>query len=165
MSALARTRVATPLGAFVVLADGDGLRWGDFEDTGRLGRLLGHVAAEEGDPFGAGAALEAYFAGDLGALAALPVAPGGTDFQRSVWGALRAIPPGATRSYGRLAAAAGRPGAARAAGAANGANPVSLVVPCHRVVGADGRLTGYGGGLDRKRRLLAHEGAVVGRPR
>ncbi len=92
---------------------------------------------------------------------------GGTAFQRRVWGALREIPPGRTRSYGQLAAAAGRPRAARAAGAANGANPVSLVVPCHRVVGADGRLTGYGGGLERKRWLLAHEAgaAADGHPR
>ncbi len=164
MSGLVRTRVATPLGAFVVLAESGGLRWGDFEDTGRLERLLGGAGSgplPAGDPFGAGEALAAYFAGDVGALGGLPVAARGTVFQRSVWRALGDIPPGGTRSYAQLAAAAGHPGAARAAGAANGANPVSLVVPCHRVVGADGRLTGYGGGLERKRWLLAHEGADV----
>jgi len=164
VSALARTRVATPLGAFIVLADAAGLRWGDFEDTGRLERLFAGGAAVRvwnGDPIGVGDALGAYFGGDLGALAALPAHAGGTRFQRMVWSALREIPPGQTRSYAQLAAGIGRPGAARAAGAANAANPVSLVVPCHRVLGADGSLTGYGGGLERKRWLLAHEGAAA----
>ncbi|RMH45319.1 MAG: methylated-DNA--[protein]-cysteine S-methyltransferase [Deltaproteobacteria bacterium] len=105
-------------------------------------------------------ALAAYFAGDVGALAAVDAAPRGTPFQLAVWHALRAIPPGATWTYAQLAARVGRPRAARAVGAANGANPVSLVLPCHRVIGASGRLTGYGGGIDRKRWLLVHEGAL-----
>jgi methylated-DNA-[protein]-cysteine S-methyltransferase len=87
----------------------------------------------------------------------LPLALGGTEWQRTVWRALMEIPFGETRSYGQLAAVAGRPGAARAAGRANGTNPIPLVVPCHRVIGADGSLTGYGGGMHIKERLLAHE--------
>jgi methylated-DNA-[protein]-cysteine S-methyltransferase len=86
----------------------------------------------------------------------------GTSFQRSVWAALRTIRCGETTSYGRLAAMLGRPKAMRAVGMANGSNPVSIIVPCHRVIGADSSLTGYGGGVERKRWLLQHEGAVFG---
>ncbi|TMA44133.1 MAG: methylated-DNA--[protein]-cysteine S-methyltransferase, partial [Deltaproteobacteria bacterium] len=86
------------------------------------------------------------------------VDPGGTEFQRRVWGALRKVPPGRTVSYGELARAVGAPGAARAVGAANGSNPVGIVIPCHRVIGADGSLTGYAGGVERKEWLLGHEG-------
>lgn len=102
--------------------------------------------------------LAAYFDAALTAFD-LPLAPYGTPFRRRVWSALREIPYGATTTYGRLAAAIGNPAASRAVGLANGRNPISIVVPCHRVVGADGSLTGYGGGLDRKRVLLALEGA------
>ena len=105
-------------------------------------------------------ALEAYFDGDLHAATTAPVAANGTAFQSEVWAALRLIPIGATTSYGALAAQLGRPKAMRAVGLANGANPIAIFVPCHRVVGADASLTGYGGGLDRKRWLLAHENAV-----
>jgi methylated-DNA-[protein]-cysteine S-methyltransferase len=91
----------------------------------------------------------------------LTVTTGGTDFQRTVWKALRAIPAGETRTYGQLAAAIGSPRAVRAAGLANGQNPVAVIVPCHRVIGANGTLTGYAGGLARKRWLLAHEGVAV----
>jgi len=104
-----------------------------------------------------GDALDAYLAGDLAALDALRVSLRGTDFQRRVWSALRAIPAGTTASYGDLARTVGAPRAVRAVGAANGANPVSIIVPCHRVIGSDGSLTGYGGGIDRKAWLLAHE--------
>jgi methylated-DNA-[protein]-cysteine S-methyltransferase len=104
-------------------------------------------------------ALDAYFAGDLRALAALPIDPGGSDFQRAVWNALRSVAPGETVSYGALARAVGRPQAARAVGAACGANPVWLVVPCHRAIGSDGHLVGYAAGLERKSWLLAHERA------
>jgi len=107
-------------------------------------------------------ALEAYFAGDLSAIDDLPVMTTGTAFQSEVWAALRDIPAGSTTSYGALAARIGRPKAVRAVGLANGANPIGVVVPCHRVIGADASLTGYGGGLDRKRWLLAHEGANDG---
>jgi methylated-DNA-[protein]-cysteine S-methyltransferase len=102
-------------------------------------------------------ALAAYFDGDLDAIGCLPTAANGTAFQLSVWAALREIPVGQTISYGALAARIGRPKAVRAVGLANGANPIAIVVPCHRVIGADASLTGYGGGLDRKRWLLAHE--------
>lgn len=101
--------------------------------------------------------LEEYFAGERREFS-LALAPAGTDFQKSVWQALRGIPYGATMSYGELAARIGNPRAVRAVGLANGRNPISIVVPCHRVIGADGSLTGYGGGLERKRFLLALEG-------
>ncbi len=90
----------------------------------------------------------------------IPIDPEGTDFQLSVWNALRKIPRGQTRSYGEIARAIGRPNAVRAVGAANGSNPVAIVVPCHRVIGANGTLTGYGGGLEKKMWLLEHEGAA-----
>ena len=103
------------------------------------------------------AALAAYFAGDLCAIDALEVEPEGTPFQRSVWAALRTIPAGTTWSYAELARAVGHPAATRAVGAANGRNPIALVVPCHRVIASDGTLGGYGGGLEMKRWLLRHE--------
>lgn len=103
------------------------------------------------------AAVRAYFAGDFSGLAELPVNGGGTPFQQQVWAALREIPAGETRSYGDIAARIGRPGAARAVGLANSLNPINLAVPCHRVVGSTGALTGYGGGIARKHWLLAHE--------
>jgi methylated-DNA-[protein]-cysteine S-methyltransferase len=102
-------------------------------------------------------ALAAYFDGALRALDTVSTITGGTDFQRAVWAALRDIPPGETESYGRLAARIGHPAASRAVGAANGANPVAIIVPCHRVIGASGSLTGFGGGLPRKAWLLEHE--------
>jgi methylated-DNA-[protein]-cysteine S-methyltransferase len=101
-----------------------------------------------------------YFAGDLRALDRIPVAPVGTPFQLAVWAALRAIPAGRTRSYLEIAVAVGRPAAVRAVGAANGHNPIAIVVPCHRVIASDGSLHGYGGGLPRKAWLLRHEGAL-----
>jgi O-6-methylguanine DNA methyltransferase len=104
----------------------------------------------------AGEQLDSYFAGDLTAFD-LPLAPGGTPFQQGVWSALVEIPFGETVSYGSLATRLGRPGAARAVGLANGSNPISIIIPCHRVIGSDGRLTGYGGGIDRKAWLLDHE--------
>jgi methylated-DNA-[protein]-cysteine S-methyltransferase len=110
-------------------------------------------------------ALDAYFAGDLGGLAGLPIDPGGSEFQRAVWSALRSVPAGGTVSYGALARAIGKPHAARAVGAACGANPVWLVVPCHRAIGSDGHLVGYAAGLERKSWLLAHERARLNEPR
>ncbi|WP_069886103.1 methylated-DNA--[protein]-cysteine S-methyltransferase [Streptomyces luteocolor] len=104
--------------------------------------------------------LAAYFAGELTEFD-LPLRLDGTPFQRTVWHELRRIPYGETRTYGELAEALGRPGASRAVGLANGKNPIGVIVPCHRVVGADGSLTGYGGGLDRKQRLLAFEGGAA----
>lgn len=104
-------------------------------------------------------AMAQYFAGDLAAIDQIPVASAGTTFQQEVWSALRAIPAGTTLSYGTLAQRLGRPKAFRAVGRANGANPISIVVPCHRLIGSDGSPTGYGGGIERKRWLLTHEGA------
>lgn len=103
--------------------------------------------------------LDAYFRGDLSALDRIRTRAVGTDFQQSVWSELRQIPAGETRSYGAMARRLGQPGASRAVGLANGSNPIAVVVPCHRVIGADGSLTGFGGGIPRKRWLLEHEGA------
>lgn len=113
---------------------------------GRVGSLLSACACQ----------LEEYFAGRR-TVFEVPLALEGTAFQLEVWGALRGIPFGRTVSYGEIARMVGRPAAARAVGAADGANPVSIIIPCHRVIGADGRLTGYGGGLNRKEWLLRHE--------
>lgn len=116
----------------------------------------------EAEPFTAAAGqLDAYFAGVLTRFD-LPLAPAGSEFQQRVWAALQEIPYGQTESYGKLAARVGSPGGARAVGLANGKNPISIIIPCHRVVGADGSLTGYGGGLDRKKQLLDLETRVVG---
>src|SRR5262245_31790233 len=104
--------------------------------------------------------LKAFFAGDLEAIDKIEVESAGTPFQRKVWSTLRKIPAGKTWTYTQLAARAGKPAAIRAAGAANGLNPISVVVPCHRVIGRDGSLPGYGGGLPRKEWLLTHEGAL-----
>jgi len=127
---------------------------------GHLRRHLGPATVEDRAEIAATESLRRYFAGDLTALDDIEVTVLGTEFQRAVWHELRHIRPGTTRSYGELAARIGRPAAVRAVGAANGANPVPVVLPCHRVIGQDGSLTGYGGGLDRKRWLLAHEGAA-----
>ncbi|WP_439817545.1 methylated-DNA--[protein]-cysteine S-methyltransferase [Zavarzinia sp. CC-PAN008] len=159
----------TPLGDALLVWDGDGilrgLDWADCAD--RLARLMarhcpGLAPRQAPPPDALSNALDAYFAGSLGALSAVRWATGGTAFQQSVWQALVRIPAGRTQSYAAVAATAGRPGAMRAAGAANGANPISLVVPCHRVIGSDGTLTGYAGGLPRKAWLLRHEGALRG---
>lgn len=116
----------------------------------------------EAEPFKAAAdQLDAYFAGERTAFD-LPLAPRGSEFQQRVWAGLLEIPYGQTESYGELAERIGSPGAARAVGLANGKNPIGIVIPCHRVVGANGSLTGYGGGLDRKKQLLDLELAVSG---
>ena len=104
--------------------------------------------------------LSRYFAGDVSVLDPIPVELNGTPFQKNVWQALRRIPGGTTISYAELAKRIGEPSAVRAVGTANGANPVAVIVPCHRVIGSNGKLTGYGGGLDRKQWLLEHEGVV-----
>jgi O-6-methylguanine DNA methyltransferase len=157
-------RRPSPVGEMLLLSDADGaLRALDFADyEPRLHALLrrhyGDFTAEPGSaPAAVIEALDRYFDGELDAIDALPTATGGTAFQRQVWTALRAIPAGATCSYGQLAAQLGRAGSSRAVGLANGANPVAIVVPCHRVIGANGGLTGYGGGLPRKQWLLDHE--------
>ena len=157
---------ASPLGTILLVHDAAGhLRALDFHDyETRMRRLLrlhyGAVSLTRAPaPAHTIAALDRYFAGDFAALEASPVATVGTPFQRTVWQALRTIAVGETRTYGALAAQLGSPGAMRAVGLANGANPVAIVVPCHRVIGANGTLTGFGGGLPRKQWLLDHEGA------
>jgi O-6-methylguanine DNA methyltransferase len=160
-------QIGTPLGdALVAVDERDVLRalfFADFEE--RMHRSLrsqyGAMPLEAGRvPEPVREALSAYFDGDQAALSGLAWATGGTPFQRKVWAALSDIPSGTTLSYGALAARLGMPKAVRAVGFANGANPISVVVPCHRVVGANGSLTGYGGGLHRKRWLLTHESAL-----
>jgi len=160
-------RLPTPIGEAVLVTDEEGrLRvfdWTDHEPRMRvlLRRQYGAQEPAEGAaPKTMRRAVDAYFAGDLAALRTIPWETGGTGFQRAVWKALTAIPAGATLSYGALAAKLGMPKAVRAVGLANGANPISVVVPCHRVIGANGSLTGYGGGLERKRWLLEHERAA-----
>ena len=149
----------TPIGRLAIVADDGRLRaLGWLEGHARMERTLGGaVLVPASNPGGLTAALRAYFAGDLHAIDGLPVEAPGTEFQRSVWRALRTIPCGETLSYSALARRIGKPAAVRAVGLANGANPVGIVVPCHRVIGASGALTGYGGGIERKRWLLAHE--------
>jgi methylated-DNA-[protein]-cysteine S-methyltransferase len=123
-----------------------------------LRRHYGHAEPRPGRvPAAIGDALRAYFDGEVEAITRLAARTNGSVFQRRVWDALRAIPAGRTWTYGELAGTIGRPSASRAVGLANGANPVAIVVPCHRVIGANGNLTGYGGGLERKRWLLEHE--------
>ncbi len=159
-------RIDAPIGAFLIAVDEAGaLRAVDFwDDEAGLRRLLerqyGAVPVTRGEaPAAIRQAFADYFAGDIRALEAVQVQTVGTAFQRKVWDALRRIPAGETRSYGQLAAEIGEPAASRAVGLANGQNPVAIVIPCHRVIGADGSLTGFGGGLPRKRWLLSHEGA------
>lgn len=161
-------RVATPVGEVLLITGPEGaVRALDFAGyEARMHRLLarhspGSTLVDGRAPADIRAGVEAYFGGDVRALDGLPVKTGGTEFQKSVWAALRAIPAGETRSYGQLAAAVGSPRAVRAAGLANGQNPVAVIVPCHRVIGANGTLTGYAGGLERKRWLLAHEGVAL----
>jgi methylated-DNA-[protein]-cysteine S-methyltransferase len=152
-----------PIGTLLLVTDGQSLCALDFADTeSRLQQLLAkHYPQfnliEQENPQGFSDCLRAYFRGDWHSLEAIPVRLGGTAFQQQVWSELQAIPVGESRSYGQLAARLGKPGAARAVGLANSLNPVAIVLPCHRVIGASGQLTGYAGGLERKRWLLAHE--------
>lgn len=159
------TKVDSPIGRLTLLAKAESLVAIAFEDremeTWReIERRFGRFGTmDHPDPAEAASALRAYFQGNLRALEAVRVDTGGTLFQCSVWLALREIPAGTTVSYSALAARIGRASAVRAVGAANGSNPIPVILPCHRVIAADGTLCGYGGGLDRKRWLLNHEGA------
>lgn len=164
-------RLATPIGPLLIVTDeAQRLRSMEWEDhQPRLEKLLRRYYGVEGfdlreatRPSAARSALQAYFEGELDAVARLAIVQPGTEFQRMVWAGLRRIPAGQTLSYGQLAAKLGRPTATRAVGLANGANPIPIVVPCHRVIGADGSLTGFGSGLPRKRWLLDHEGRYAG---
>jgi methylated-DNA-[protein]-cysteine S-methyltransferase len=163
-------RAATPTGIMLIATDEQHcLRAVDWEDhEARMRQLVlrrygkdAIALRETQNASPARRALEAYFDGDFDALGQTPVAANGTGFQREVWAALRSIPSGTTLSYGALAARIDRPKAVRAVGLANGSNPIAIFVPCHRVIGADSSLTGYGGGLERKRWLLAHEGVAA----
>ncbi len=158
-------RIHSPLGTLLLVSDGASLCALDYEGCEpRMMRLLAdrygaaHLV-ERTNPQGFSARVGSYLEGELGSLDDVPVATGGTSFQKQVWAALRHIPPGTTTTYGALAARLGRPIASRAVGLAISLNPVAIVVPCHRVIGAGGALTGYAGGLRRKRWLLAHETA------
>lgn len=159
----------TPTGNVLIVCDQqDRLRAVDWEEhRDRMHRLLrlyygSYTLTERSatDTSPACDGLRAYFAGDLEACTNVPIKTNGTEFQQAVWKALRDIPAGTTLSYGALAARIGRPRAARAVGLANGANPTPIVVPCHRVIGANASLTGFGGGLQRKSWLLSHEHAM-----
>jgi methylated-DNA-[protein]-cysteine S-methyltransferase len=147
------TLVASPVGDLLLTGDGVALCgcWFTDDDGGaarRQGLERDDVAFAD-----VAAQLREYFAGTRTTFD-VELAPAGTEFQRRVWAQLRTIPYGETRSYGAVAAELGTPGASRAVGLANGRNPISIIVPCHRVIGADGSLTGYGGGMERKRHLL-----------
>jgi methylated-DNA-[protein]-cysteine S-methyltransferase len=161
-------RLETPIGIALLVSDADGfLRALDWEDFApRMTELLrlqyGTVVLKEARTAGdVKAALKGYFKGDLDRLTSVRWRVAGTPFQRKVWTALPAIPRGTTMTYGALAAQLDMPKAVRAVGHANGSNPISVVVPCHRLIGADGSLIKYGGGIERKRWLLAHEGVVL----
>ena len=162
------SRLPTPIGVALVVTDAAGavraFDWEDFEP--RLRRLAARydkgAELRQGEaPAAVADAVTAYFAGDFAAFDDLDLETGGTAFQCAAWQALTEIPAGETRSYGQQAARIGKPKAVRAIGLANGANPIGLIIPCHRVIGADGSLTGYGGGLERKRWLLRHEGVEI----
>jgi methylated-DNA-[protein]-cysteine S-methyltransferase len=156
-------RINTPIGPVQVFARDGILVFIDLSGNGAASkehvrrRFPDEPFESSGDPGGCSAAFARYFNGDLTAIDALPVDPGGTQFQSIVWRALRSIPAGTTISYGELAGRIGARHAVRAVGAANGANPIPIVIPCHRVIGANGKLVGYGGGLERKAWLLRHE--------
>jgi methylated-DNA-[protein]-cysteine S-methyltransferase len=162
--------IASPLGEMMVVTDEEGalraLEWTDL--TERMERLLARhykgiaiKVTKASAPDCIVQALASYFDGQLNALDDLVTVAGGTQFQRSVWSALRTIPVGETRSYKDIAIAIGNPKGVRAIGLANGANPIGIVVPCHRVIGSNGTMIGYGGGLNRKEWLLKHEGATA----
>lgn len=158
-------RHPSPIGAVLLGWDGqERLRVLYFEDSEdrmrrQLRRPYGAIPMEEKRvPAALAAAVGSYFDGDHKAFEAVALAPAGTPFQRRVWTLLLAIPSGETRTYRQMAEVMGRPEAQRAVGFANGANPISVAIPCHRLIGSNGTLTGYGGGLDRKKWLLAHEG-------
>jgi methylated-DNA-[protein]-cysteine S-methyltransferase len=146
---------ASPIGDLLLMGDGAALTGMDFDRIPDPAWQRDDGAFDEAKD-----QLRAYFGGELTEFS-LELAPRGTPFQQRVWSALRAIPYGTTTSYGKLAAALGDARATRAVGSANGRNPISIIIPCHRVIGADGSLTGYGGGMERKQWLLALEGRAL----
>lgn len=167
MKALQLDHIDSPIGTIVIVVDGERLCSLDFVDyEARMMTLLqrryGPVdLVWTADPSGLSSQIRGYLAGNYGCLDTIQVSTEGTAFQQEVWSALRSIPPGTTMSYGAMAKKLGRPAAPRAVGAANALNPIPIVLPCHRLVGANASLTGYGGGLERKRWLLRHEGVSL----
>ncbi len=162
--------VKSPIGTLQLLTRGETLCALEFADRVLSRRVAGVPAAaavpraKKSGRNGAPALIQRlrdYFSGDIHALDGIAVEPQGTEFERKVWRALQRVRPGTTVTYGELAQSAGYPGAARAVGGACGRNPIAVVIPCHRVVGANGSLTGYGGGMERKRWLLDHEGTLA----
>jgi len=159
--------IDSPIGTILIVVDGEQLCSLDFADYEQrmmilLLRRYGPIRlAQIIDPCGFSSRIRDYFAGDYRCLDAIPVSTGGTAFQQQVWSTLRTIPPGTTINYGEIAAKLGKPAAYRAVGGANALNPIPIVLPCHRVIGADASLIGYGGGIERKRWLLQHEGYVI----
>ena len=157
--------VETPIGPLTVAARAGRICMLHFDRSEKSARAVlskwypGEPIERAVDPAGAASVLRRYFEGDIDALDEIDVEMNGTPFQRRVWAALRKVKGGQTASYGALARRVGSPAAVRAVGAANGANPVAIIVPCHRIIGANGTLTGYGGGLQRKEWLLRHEKA------
>jgi methylated-DNA-[protein]-cysteine S-methyltransferase len=166
MTAIALATVESPVGTLTVAARGGRVclvHFGAVNDYVRSSIAKwypGGPVEPSKDPAGAVRRLERYFGGDLSSLDEIDVELHGTPFQERVWRALRSVEAGTTISYAELADRVGSPSAVRAVGAANGANPVAIVLPCHRIIGSNGSLTGYGGGLDRKRWLLGHEGVT-----
>ena len=156
--------IESPIGQISIVVDDDRLCAVDFADyQARMMKLLARryrsvELVPQSNPLGLAARLQAYLAGDPIDLNEIPVRMGGTAFQQQVWRKLTEIPVGEVWTYGQLAKSLGQPTASRAVGMANSLNPIAIVVPCHRVIGAQGKLTGYAGGLDRKRWLLQHEG-------
>ncbi|MDJ0702582.1 MAG: methylated-DNA--[protein]-cysteine S-methyltransferase [Leptolyngbyaceae cyanobacterium MO_188.B28] len=160
-------RVDSELGQILVVCDHHqlcALDFGDDEDRLKtlLNRRFGEIILRPAtNPLGVSDRIRAYLAGEYDSLNGIPVNPGGAPFQQKVWSALCAIPCGEVLSYGELAAKIGQPTASRAVGMANSRNPIAIVIPCHRVIGANASLTGYAGGIERKRWLLEHEGVVL----
>jgi methylated-DNA-[protein]-cysteine S-methyltransferase len=157
-------RLESPMGQMVLITNGDRLCTLDFADCEQRTlsllnkRYQSFELVEYIDPHGFSSQVQAYLAGDFASVRDIKFDLGGTDFQQLVWQALRQIPVGKTITYGELAVKVGKPTAARAVGMANSLNPIAIVIPCHRVLGARSHLTGYAGGLARKQWLLAHEG-------
>jgi methylated-DNA-[protein]-cysteine S-methyltransferase len=160
MTQYLHTNVDSPIGELLLVGDGESLS-GLYMQEGRTRRAVPSSWRRADEPFAAAREqLGQYFAGERTEFD-LPLVMAGTEFERSVWAELERIPYGQTTSYGEIARRVGRPERARAVGAANGRNPISVIVPCHRVIGADGSLTGYDGGLERKRFLLELEGGAL----
>jgi methylated-DNA-[protein]-cysteine S-methyltransferase len=160
-------RIETPIGPMLLLVKDEAMVALEFDDRPDRTRAAVKQRFPDAewkrtpDPCGFSTRVLAYYAGDLTAIEGIPTKGGGTEFQERVWAELRHIPLGETRSYGALAEQLGDKNAMRAVGLANNRNPIAVVVPCHRVIGADGALVGYGGGLERKTWLLNHEGVPV----